>query len=398
MGTYQSPGRPNSGRQFGQSGSLQAYNETGFDRRDKVTGMQNDQNRERSLYNRIFRQQSRASRKGDIEAGKGALETMGNARAAGYSVGGIQSFKANNDFASGSLDNIEEQTAMMERNAAPVSGAQGIPEVPGMQQPPAASLADSFQEEMDSVGGVNKISSQSDNRGSGFAELTGRQQDNDGSVFARLTGTDPNAGTIPDPDITHTDGGVTTLRDASGNVIGSSRPAAAAATPSLSDDFAKKVPPTAKLIAVSQSSPSRGSTPDNYNPATDPELSQFKENEAKFGRDEAMRRATAGAKDPIRTKNMQEDFDRDQKRKKSLVDMAESRKVDTRPPVTEDALFSSDSDYLSNPEDIRWRDFQRSEKEKEAAWLQAKRDAEEMSAFNRKLDRNAKKRNLLTSR
>lgn len=396
MGTYQSPGRPNSGRQFGQAGSLRPDTMTGFDRRDKVTGMQNDQNRERSLYNRIFRQQSRASRKGDIEAGQGALKTMSDARAAGYFVGGIQSSNANNDVASESLDIIEEQTAMMERNAAPVSGAQGIPEVPGMQQPPAASLADSFQEEMDSVGGVNKISSQADNRGSQFAELTGRQQDNDGSVFAGLTGTDPNAGTIPDPDFTHTDGGVTTLRDASGNVIGSSRPAAA--TPSLSDDFAKKFPLTAKLIAGSQSNPSRGSTPNNYNPATDPELSQFKENEAKFGREEAMRRATAEAKDPVRTKNMQEDFDRDQKRKKSLVDMAESRKVDTRPPVTEDALFSSDSDYLSNPEDIRWRDFQRSEKEKEAAWLQAKRDAEEMSAFNRKLDRNAKKRNLLTSR
>ena len=141
-----------SGRQYGQAGSLRPDTMTGFDRRDKVTGMQNDQNRERSLYNRIFRQQSRASRKGDIEAGQGALKTMSDARAAGYFVGGIQSSNANNDVASDSLDIIEKQTAMMERNAAPVSGAQGIPEVPGMQQPPAASLADSFQEEMDSVG------------------------------------------------------------------------------------------------------------------------------------------------------------------------------------------------------------------------------------------------------
>lgn len=326
MGTYQSPGRSNSGRQFGQSGSLQAYNETGFDRRDKVTGMQNDQNRERSLYNRIFRQQSRASRKGDIEAGQGALKTMSDARAAGYFVGGIQSSNANNDVASDSLDIIEEQTAMMERNAAPVSGAQGIPEVPGMQQPPAASLADSFQEEMDSVGGVNKIISQADDSGDLFAALAGYQTDNDGSVFAGLTGTDPNAGTIPDPNITRTEGGVSTLRDASGNVIGKGvSPSAPSPTPSLSDDFAKKFPLTAKLIAVSQSNPSRGSTPDNYNPATDPELSQFKENEAKFGRDEAMRRATEEARDPVRTKNMQEAFDRDQKRKKSLVDMAARR-------------------------------------------------------------------------
>ena len=385
---YQPPGRAATGRQFGQAarpgsrsfgevGSLRPDTMTGFDRRDEVTGMQNEQNRESSLYNRIFRQQSRASRKGDINAGIGALDTMERARAAGVTVGGIKSFDRNRNFAAGTLQNINEQTAMMEgqgqpdqgggqwqddgqggsnfveRTAAPVSGAVGVPEVPGMQNPPEASMADSFQDK------VSKL---------------GSRADPDGSLFSRLTGVDPNQ----DPNIVVLGSGSTEAYQGSPETrydkvgSGTSGPEASPSpTPSLSDDFAKQFPLTSKLIGTNL-----GSRPANYDPSTDTKLTRFKENESKFGRDEAMRREVSEATDPIRVEGEQGRFDRDNQRKRTLLEMSEARDLANQPPILEEDLFGSDSEYLSNPEDIRWRDFLRAEKAKEKALLKERREAE----------------------
>lgn len=339
--SYQPPGRAATGRQFGEAarpggrqfgeaGSLRPDTMTGFDRRDAVTGMQNEMNRESSLYNRIFRQQSRASRKGDIEAGKGALETMGAARAAGVSVGGISSFEQNRSFAAGTLGNIEEQTAMMEgggqwqddgqggsnfveRTAAPVSGAQGIPEVPGMQQAPAASLANSFQDKMVSVAG-SKL---------------GSRADADGSIFERLTGVDPNR----DPNIIALSGRPTKAFAGSDRgfyeQIGTGTPAQTGAPspsprkPNLAEKFAQDFPNTSKLLGLMEKMGPMSEP--GYDPSADPELAQFKENEATLGREEAMRREVEDAKDPLRVKNMKDRVDRDKKRKKTLADLADLR-------------------------------------------------------------------------
>lgn len=302
-GTYKPPGRAAVGRQFGQAGSLRPDTETGFGRRDEVTGMQNDQNRESSLYNRIFRQQSRASRKGDISAGIGALETMGAARAAGFSVGGIKSYEDNRDFAAGTLDSINDQTAMMEgqqgggqwqddgqggssfveRTAAPVSGATGVPEVPGMQKPPEASMADSFQEEVVAATG-GKL---------------GSRRDSDGSVFERITGVnpnkDPNMVTRPDGDTEIFDQPYTAVGT---NLIGRGVPVtedspSPSPSSSLADQFAKDFPRTSQLIGAFEQRDAVPVTTPGYDPSTDDDLVRFKADEKKYGREEAMRRAQA---------------------------------------------------------------------------------------------------------
>ena len=273
MGTYQPPGRPATGRAFGSAGSLQPGGMTGFDQRDATTNMQNDQRRESELYRRIFRQQSRASRKGDVDAGLGALQTLAASRAAGFDPTGISSAEGNRDFAAGSLSNLNEQTAMVEgdRQAAPVSGATGIPEVPGMQQAPPASLTDSFEAKAGKVMG-SKL---------------GSRPDADGSLFAKLTGVDPNAGTSQTPDTfttNQTERGVTTLQDESGRTIGTGTPAGAERKPSLSEEFAKQFPLSAKLMGATLTQPK-----DDYDPSEDPEMQEFDDLVKKFGRKEALR-------------------------------------------------------------------------------------------------------------
>jgi hypothetical protein len=357
---------------------------TGFDERDATTSMQNDQRRESELYRRIFRQQSRASRKGDVDAGLGALQTLAASRAAGFDPTGISSAEGNRDFAAGSLANLNEQTAMAEgeRQAAPVSGATGIPEVPGMQQAPPASLADSFETKAGKVMG-SKL---------------GSRPDADGSLFARLTGVDPNAGDLSvggGRSVSFSTGsGEGSLYDSDGSVIGSSRPSgepAPSSTPSLSEEFAKQFPLSSKLIGSTLTK-----NPERYDPSTDPTLTSFKEDEKKYGREEAMRRAQEGPRSKARGDYLNTSEGGAIKRGKTLAKMAEAREQANRPPILEDELFSADSDYLSNPSDIAWRDFQRSEKEKEMMRAKELREQEEMSVFLRKLDRDAKKRGIFS--
>lgn len=79
-----------TGRKFGSTGTLTGQPSL-LERRQAVTDMAAVSNRESSLSRRLFRQYSRASRKGDTEAGEKALDLYDRSNARGIELGGIQS-------------------------------------------------------------------------------------------------------------------------------------------------------------------------------------------------------------------------------------------------------------------------------------------------------------------
>lgn len=80
-----------TGRKFGAAGSLVGQPSL-LERRQAVTDMAALSNRESSLARRLFRQYSRASRKGDTRAGEMALDLMDRSQEQGIELGGIQSY------------------------------------------------------------------------------------------------------------------------------------------------------------------------------------------------------------------------------------------------------------------------------------------------------------------
>lgn len=80
-----------TGRKFGASGSLVGQPSL-LERRQAVTDMAAVNNREASLARRLFRQYSRASRKGDTDAGEKAMDLFDRANEKGIELGGIQSY------------------------------------------------------------------------------------------------------------------------------------------------------------------------------------------------------------------------------------------------------------------------------------------------------------------
>ena len=80
-----------TGRKFGSSGSLVGQPSI-LERRQAVSDMAAINNRESSLARRLFRQYSRASRKGDTEAGEKAMDLFDRSRERGIELGGIQSY------------------------------------------------------------------------------------------------------------------------------------------------------------------------------------------------------------------------------------------------------------------------------------------------------------------
>lgn len=79
-------------RPFGSPGSLTVNTPSLLERRQAVTDMAAVSNRESSLARRLFRQYSRASRKGDTDAGEKAMDLFDRANEKGIELGGIQSY------------------------------------------------------------------------------------------------------------------------------------------------------------------------------------------------------------------------------------------------------------------------------------------------------------------
>jgi hypothetical protein len=79
-------------RPFGSPGSLTVNTPSLLERRQAISDMAAINNRESSLARRLFRQYSRASRKGDTEAGEKAMDLFDRANEKGIELGGIQSY------------------------------------------------------------------------------------------------------------------------------------------------------------------------------------------------------------------------------------------------------------------------------------------------------------------
>lgn len=118
-----------TGRKFGATGSLVGQPSL-LERRQVITDMAAINNREASLSRRLFRQYSRASRKGDTDAGEKAMDLFDRAKEKGIELGGIQSYDQRMNAADADL------TQRLQTNQELIDAEAGNP-----QAAPAASGA-----------------------------------------------------------------------------------------------------------------------------------------------------------------------------------------------------------------------------------------------------------------
>ncbi len=117
-------------RPFGSPGSLTVNTPSLLERRQAISDMAANNSRESSLARRLFRQYSRASRKGDTEAGEKALDLFDRSRERGIELGGIQSYDQRMNAAGQDLSQriqTNQELADMESGGQPAtSGAMTL--------------------------------------------------------------------------------------------------------------------------------------------------------------------------------------------------------------------------------------------------------------------------------